>query len=456
MANGLLEILAYVLVISVLVTVHEFGHFWVARRLGFKVLRFSIGFGRPLASRVGRDGVEYVLSAIPLGGYVRLADERDGPVAPEDLPRTFTRRPIPHRIAVLLAGAGANFLFAWLAYSALYLHGVPGIRAIVADIHAGSLADAAGLRSGDEIVAVRGHAVRGVDDAVMETISSVLDNGAIRYDVRRGSDPAVVLVPIPSAQRRGLTEPGELEMRLGFAFVQPIHPAVIGALSETSSAKAAGLQVGDEVLSVDGRAVANFSGLRAQIIARAGQPVTLRIRRAGAERELPVSVAGEPDPSAPGRLIGRLGILPGGQGVWPAGVETVERYGPVEALLAGGRLFWKTVTITGNFVRHMVTGKASSRNVTGPFGIAKVAALSLLAGWPAFLSLLAGISIGLGILNLLPLPLLDGGQVVYQLFEAVTGGSLSDRTQGILQRAGFAILILLTVLAVYNDLSRPG
>jgi len=454
--SGLLALLSYVLVISVLVTVHEFGHFWVARRLGFKVLRFSIGFGRPLAMRVGRDGVEYVLSAIPLGGYVRLADERDAPVAEADRHRAFTRRPIPHRIAVLVAGAGANFVFAWLAYTALYIHGVPGIRALVAEVHADSWAARAGLRPGDEIVAVQGHPVRGVDDTVIDSVASVLDDGILRYDVRRGTDTAHLSIAIPAEQRRALTEPGEIEMRLGFAFVQPRHPAVVGALMENSSARAAGLQSGDEILEVDGQRITDFAALRAAIAPRASMPVTVRIRRQGIEREVPITVASEPDPGAPGRSVGRLGILPGGEGSWPPGVETVERYGPLEASVAGARLFWKTVTVTGTVVRHMVVGEASTRNISGPVGIAKVAAISVLAGWPAFLSLLAGISVGLGILNLLPLPLLDGGQVVYQIFEAMTGGPLSDRTQGILQRVGFAILILLTVLAVYNDLSRPG
>ena len=166
MISALLQVLSYVLVISVLVTVHEFGHFWVARRLGFKVLRFSIGFGRPVVTRIGHDGTEFVLSAIPLGGYVRLADERDGPIAEADLPRTFTRRPVSHRIAVLLAGVAANFLFAWLAYTALYLHGVPGIRAVITSVRADSLAAAAGLRAGDEIISVQGRAVLGIDDTL--------------------------------------------------------------------------------------------------------------------------------------------------------------------------------------------------------------------------------------------------------------------------------------------------
>ncbi len=456
MISGLLQILAYVLVISVLVTVHEFGHFWVARRLGFKVLRFSIGFGRPIVKRLGRDGTEYVLSAIPLGGYVRLADERDGPVAEEDLPRTFTRRPVPHRIAVLLAGAGANFLFAWIAYSALYLHGVPGVRALVTQVHAGSLADRSGLRPGDEISKVGGQAVRGIDDAIMESMSSVLDDGVIRYEVRRDGQAVAVILPVPAEQRRALTEPGEIEVRLGLQFVQPTHPALIGAMTPDSSARAAGLMVGDTVLAVDGQPVTDFAALRERIQPRAGQPITLRIQRADAERDVPVTVMAATDPAAPGQFVGRLGILPGGAGVWPAGVLTIERYGPVEAAAAGARLFWKTIAITGTMVRHMVAGDASSRNISGPVGIAKVAAVSLMAGWASFLSLLAGISIGLGILNLLPLPLLDGGQIVYQLFEGITGGPLPDRTQGILQRVGFAILILLTVLAVYNDLSRPG
>lgn len=456
MIGALLAVLSYVLVISLLVTVHEFGHFWVARRLGFKVLRFSIGFGRTLWSRVGRDGVEYVLSALPLGGYVRLADERDGPVEDKDLPRAFTRRPVPHRIAVLVAGAGANFLFAWLAYTALYVHGVPGIRALVANVQVGSLADRAGLHPRDEIVAVSGRGVHGADEVVVESMAAVLDGDTVDYTVRRGAATAIVRLRVPAQQRRSLTEPGDLEMRLGFGFVQPRFPAVVGAMTDASSARAAGLRVGDEILRFDGVSVPDFAALRAAVSPRGGRPATLTIRRQGRDQDLPVTVAAEPDPAAAGHVIGRLGILPGGDGVWPPGVQTVERYGPLDAAFAGARAFWKTVSLTGTVVHHMVVGDASPRNISGPVGIARVAAVSLLAGWPAFLSLLAGISVGLGILNLLPLPLLDGGQVVIQLVEVFTGSPLSERSQGILQRVGFAILILLTVLAVYNDLSRPG
>ncbi len=456
MISALLQVLSYVLVISVLVTVHEFGHFWVARRLGFKVLRFSIGFGRPVVTRIGHDGTEFVLSAIPLGGYVRLADERDGPIAEADLPRTFTRRPVSHRIAVLLAGVAANFLFAWLAYTALYLHGVPGIRAVITSVRADSLAAAAGLRAGDEIISVQGRAVLGIDDTLMDTVEAVLDDGALRYEVRRGTETVTTQVVIPQAQRRALTEPGALEAGLGVEFVQPSLPPVIGAMAEDSSARAAGLIAGDRILAVDGQSVADFAALRHLIRPRAGEPVTLRIRRGETERDVPVTVAAEVESPTTGRRVGRLGILPQGPGTWPQGVETVERYGPIGAAAAGAKLFYKTVAATGTVVRHMVSGTASSRNISGPVGIAKVAAMSLLAGWPAFLSLLAGISIGLGILNLLPLPLLDGGQVMVQLYEGLTGGPLTDRTQGMLQRVGFAILILLTVLAVYNDLSRPG
>jgi regulator of sigma E protease len=385
-----------------------------------------------------------------------LADERDGPVDEADLPRTFTRRPVPHRIAVLLAGVAANFLFAWLAYTALYLHGVPGIRAVVTSVKADSLAGAAGLKSGDEIVRVQGHAVRGIDDTLMETVEAVLDDGALRYDVLREGQTVSAQVVIPASQRRGLTEPGALEAGLGIEFVQPMLPAVIGAMAEDSSARAAGLLSGDRILSVDGQPVADFAALRSFIRPRAGEPVTLRIRRGDTEREVPVTIGADADPATPGRAVGRLGVLPKGPGTWPVGVETIERYGPIGAAAAGAKLFYKTVAATGTVVRHMVSGTASPRNISGPVGIAKVAAVSLMAGWPAFLSLLAGISIGLGILNLLPLPLLDGGQVVVQLYEGLTGGPLTDRTQGMLQRVGFAILILLTVLAVYNDLSRPG
>jgi regulator of sigma E protease len=452
----LLEVGAYVLVIGILVTVHEFGHFWVARRLGFKVLRFSVGFGRPLWTRVGRDGVEYVLSMIPLGGYVRLLDERDGPVAEIDRTRSFGGRPVWARIAVLVAGAGANFVFAVLVFWGLFLHGVPGIRALVAEVRLDSVAASAGLRVDDEITAVAGRPVAGVDDASIELLSALVGGSSVTLDVRRAGGPAHLSLTVPDDRRRALTEPGALEAGLGFGFVQPKRPVVVGALVSQGPAALAGLLPGDTIETIDGRPVADFSDFRATIGARPGGHAELTVRRGATRFAVDVPVRAETEASSPGHSVGRIGIVPGGAAVWPPGAEIRERYGVGRALIAGVHRTWQSSAVTLQFLLRMVTGDVSLKNVSGPFSIANVAAASALAGFDAFLALLAGISVSLGVFNLLPVPLLDGGQVVYQLVEAVKGGAIPERIQAIGQQVGIAILVLLMGLAVYNDLSRLG
>jgi regulator of sigma E protease len=455
MSFGLIQLASFLVAIGVLIAAHEYGHFWVARRLGFKVLKFSIGFGRAVARRVGRDGVEYVIGAIPLGGYVKLADEREAPVDPADAPRAFNRRPIWQRILVLLAGAGANFLFAILAFWILYMSGVPGLKPVVGEVKVASIAAAAGLKPGDEIVAVGEHEVATREAAVLAMLSDVVDGGHVELTLRRGGGRALATLVVAEDRRRALTEPGAWTDGIGFAFTRPHLPVVIGKVLPGGAAAAAGLRPGDEILAVDDKPVTEFMDFRTAISSRPGDTVALEVRRGVAHLSVAVAVRGERDPNEPGHaLVGRIGIAPGGEAVFPPEMRVLERHGPLGAIRPALEETWSKSALTVKFLWRMLTGDVSLKNVSGPISIAAYAGISALEGVTAFLGFLALISISLGVLNLLPIPILDGGQVLYQLVEAVKGTPLSPRLQALGQQVGIVLLILLMSLAFYNDLAR--
>jgi regulator of sigma E protease len=455
MTSLLIQLAAFLVAIGILIAVHEYGHFWVARRLGFKVLRFSIGFGKPLLRRVGKDGVEYVLAAIPLGGYVKLVDEREGPVAPADLPRAFTRRPVWQRIAVLVAGAGANYLFAVFAFWLVFMQGVPGLKPVVGDVRADSIAAQAGLRAGDEIVRVGDRDVATREATVLAMLGAVVDDGRTDLVVRRAGAERVLDFAVPDAQRRALTEPGAWGAGVGFEFSRPHLPVIVGKVVEGAPAAKAGLQPGDEIVAVNGQRVPDFLDFMAAIRNRPGQTVQLDVRRGASDLRLAVAVRGERDEAAPGRpLIGRIGISPGGRATFPPGMETVERYGPIDAIGPAFAETWDKTALTVKFLWRMATGDVSLKNVSGPISIATYAGVTAVEGFTAFLGFLALISISLAVLNLLPIPILDGGQVVYQLAEAVKGKPLSERAQAFGQQLGIVFLLLLMTLAFYNDIAR--
>ena len=275
---GLLStLLAFVVAISLLVAVHEYGHFAVGRALGFKVLRFSIGFGKPLWRRVGRDGTEYVLAGIPLGGYVKFADEREGPVDDAVLSQAFNRRPVWARIAVLIAGPAANFVFAIAAFWVLFQIGIPGLRPVVGDVTADSLAARAGLRSGDEIVAIGERPVATEESVVQGLMGELSGDGHVALRVRNGTQTRELVIDVPESQRRAMTEPGMLSSGMGFEFSRPNSPpAIIGKVSAGSPAEAAGLKAGDLLTAVDGVAVADFRAFQEQVMHRPGARVTRR------------------------------------------------------------------------------------------------------------------------------------------------------------------------------------
>jgi regulator of sigma E protease len=446
-------IAAFLVAIGILVAVHEFGHYWVAKKLGFKVLRFSIGFGKPLLMRVGRDAdrTEYCVAAIPLGGYVKLLDEREGDVAPEELHRSFTRRPVWHRIAVLLAGPAMNLIFAAVLYAVLAMVGSQVVKPVVGQVRLDSPAAVAGLQRGDEIVRVGDRSVGDVEDLQIALIRRFSGDGLVPLTVKRaGSEKSVVLRV--TEDRIALTEPGRLMPGLGFELATWSANTVIQDAPPDSAGGRAGLRPGDRILSVDGQPVVNMMDFQSMVSSAPGREISIEVERGGSRLRIVAAVARVTEQ---GRAIGRLGVmLAEGTRVWPPGLLAMRRSGPVDAVALGVVKTWDMSSLTVQMLWRIVTGQVSAKNISGPISIAEFAGISAYLGLTAFISFLAIISVSLGVLNLMPVPLLDGGQIVYQLVEAVKGSPLSERAQNFGQQVGIALLVVLMSLAFYNDISR--
>jgi len=444
-------VLAFLVAIGVLVAVHEYGHFWMARRLGIRVLRFSIGFGRPLWSRHGKDGTEYAIAAIPLGGYVKMLDEREGPIDPAIVSEAYNRKPVWARILVLLAGPFANFLFAVAAYWVLFVAGVPALKPVVGDVAAESVAARAGLLAGDEIVGVGSRDTGTREGAVLAILEELMKGPAIELRLR-GSDGDARRVELRlDGERRALTEPGALLPGIGFEFWYPDVPARVGKVLTGSPAERAGLREGDEIVAVDGEAVDDFAGLVARVQPRPGARLELSVIRGDETLAVPVDVESQREGE---RLVGRIGLQPAPPGELPEGMRTLERYGPLAALARATDKTWNMSALTVRMLWNVATGDVSVKNLSGPINIAEYAGFSARQGILAFLSFLAIVSVSLFVLNLLPIPILDGGQIVYQLAELAKGSPLSDRAQAVGQQVGLLLLLLLMSFAFYNDLSR--
>lgn len=498
MVDFALSIIAFIVAIGVLVSVHEYGHFIVARKLGFKVLRFSVGFGKPLWRWQGGppDHVEYWLSSIPLGGYVKLLDEREGPVDEAEQHRAFNRRPIPHRIAVLAAGPGFNFLFAIFAYWVMFVSGVPALKPIVGAVSEGSIAAVAGLRADDEIRAVGGRSTVTWEQAVVAILDEMLADGRIELDVSdaAGNERYVELDVRDRVSE--LTEPEALFSGLGIR-PGPTMPPDIERVDPDSPAEQAGLMAGDRVLSVDGEPIESWQVWLETIRARPGETVELLVLRENREVELAMRIGGVAEDGArvgqvvarspsslPDDVVERIpddgsygvvelamrigeveenGERVGRIGAWRPSqlpddvlerIRSEERYGVAEGLYRGAAKTWEMTALTLRMLARMVIGDVSLRNVSGPISIAAYAGDSAEAGFTAFLGFLSIVSISLGIMNLLPIPLLDGGQIVYQLAEWLKGSPLSERAMLLGQQLGIVFLIVLMSFVFYNDISR--
>jgi regulator of sigma E protease len=445
----------FVVAVSLLVTVHEFGHYWVARRLGFKVLRFSVGFGRPLISRIaGPDRTEYVLAAIPLGGYVKMLDEREGPVPTADLGRSFTRKPPWQRIAVLLAGPAFNIAFAILVlWGMFWVSGITEFKPVVGDVLQDSIAARGGLRSGDEILSINGAPVVGQRDVMFDLLDAVSSRGLASLAVR-GKDGATrsANLNVPDREERvHLTEPAALLRGLGFEFWLPALPAILGPVSADGPAARAGLKTGDQITAIDGKPVSDFRDIVARVSAHPGETLTFRYLRDGAENTVRIPVATDKDGN---RVVGRIRVQqPPGKKL-PDDMVMQIQLSPAGALSRATQEAWSMTALQGRLFWRMVLGQFSMKNLNGPLSIAEYAGESAEAGVASFLGFLVLISLSLGFLNLLPIPILDGGQIVFQLVEWLKGSPLSERAQAFGQQVGIALLILLMGVALFNDIAR--
>ncbi len=438
----------FVVAISVLVAFHEFGHYWVARRCGVRVLRFSIGFGRPLWRRVSRDGVEWVISALPLGGYVKMLDEREQEVGPAERHLAFNNASVWRRMAIVAAGPGFNFGLAVLLYWAVLVIGVEGMRPVLAAPAVQSVAAQAGLKGNEEVLAVDGDAVATWTDLRGKLIDHALDRGQI-----------VLAWRTPDGDRREATldlsavrvDPEFLFDDIGLAPLQPRLPPVLAEVLAGEPAAAAGFRSGDELLSVNGTPIEHWEQWVQWVRAHPGEVAQVDVRRGAQTLGLSVIIGRSQDGA---RTIGRFGgAVANPEHLWQD-LRAVSRLGVFEAVPEALAQTWRMSWMTLRMLGRMVTGDVSVRNVSGPIQIAQVAGYSAQVGVVSFLSFMAIVSVSLGVLNLLPVPVLDGGHLLYYAIEALKGSPVSERAQEAGQRLGLTLLALLMGLAFYNDIVR--
>ncbi len=440
----IINAVAFLIVIGILVTVHEFGHFWVARRCGVGVERFSIGFGRVVLRRFGRDGVEYALSAIPLGGYVKMVDEREGSVPEDQLHRAFNRKPLWQRNAVIVAGPAFNFIFAILVFWGLFLLGDTVMRPVLDDVPPQTPAAEAGFQSGDEIRRVGSKEVSGWSEVMREVLAQGAGNASLPVTVRtaEGSERTRQL-DVAAIGPAGQQE--DPMQALGWRPQRPPLPAAIRQVLPDTPAARAGLEAGDRLEAIGGQSIDQWQGLVDGIEAHRGQSMRITLVRDGERRQLAVAVPDE----------GKIGVAPAAPE--PDDLAPYQRrieYGPIAALGRGLTETWDYLRLTVTIAAKIVTGDASTRNISGPVSIAEYAGTSATYGIKPFLNLLGTISISLGLINLFPVPVLDGGHLLFNTCEWVMGRPLSEHAQSVGTQIGLALIVMLMALALYNDLLR--
>ena len=448
--TALYMIIGTLVALGVLVTFHEFGHFWVARRCGVKVLRFSVGFGTPLVRWHDRHGTEFVVAAIPLGGYVKMLDEREGEVPPALLGQSFNRKPVGQRIAIVAAGPIANFLLAILFFWVVALLGTQQVRPVIGAVESGSLAASAGLVAGQEVVSIDGKPTNGWSAVNLQLVRRLGETGTLRVGVR---DEGATLERQHEINLdhwlKGVDEPDPIQS-LGLRPWRPAIPPVLAEIDPKGPAAAAGLKTGDTLLALDGVALADWQQVVDSVRARPEAKVQLRVERDGAQLEVPVTLARRGEGQASGGYLGA-----GVKGVeWPAEMLREVSFGPLEAVGESLSRTWSMSVLTLESLKKMLFGELSVKNLSGPITIAKVAGASAQSGVGDFLNFLAYLSISLGVLNLLPIPVLDGGHLLFYLIERARGRPLSDRVQGWGVQIGISLVIGVMLLALINDLGR--
>ena len=444
-------IVAFIVALGLLIVVHEYGHYLIARLCNVKVLRFSVGFGRPLfTKKIGPDQTEWVVAAIPFGGYVKMLDEREGEVDPREAHRAFNRQSVWQRFAIVIAGPLANFLFAIGAYAGLFMYGLPEARPVLGTPPEATVAAAAGLRAGDTVRAVEGEPITTWQELRWRVLQSALQRSPLRLDVvnERGHLNSVTLdlrsFPADDVEADALE-------RIGLRLYRPPLDPVIGQLVRAGAAERAGLQPGDRIVLADGKPVESWDALVAAVQARPDMPLPLKIERGGVSQTIEVVPAAV---NAGGKRIGRIGAAPQLPASHADKMLIRVQHGVLESL-------WKAIVKTGDIavfslkmLGKMLLGEVSWKHLSGPVTIADFAGQSAAMGWVSYLTFLALISISLGVLNLLPIPLLDGGHLMYYAIEIVKGKPVSERVMELGQRVGLALLLVMMAFAFYNDLNR--
>ena len=451
MSSFLFYLAAFALVIGILVFVHESGHFLVARWAGVKVLRFSISFGRPLFSwKAGRDRTEWAIGAFPLGGYVKMLDEREGEVAAAELHRSFNRQSVWRRIAIVAAGPGANFLLAVLVYWVLFWHGTEELKPVLGPPVAESPAAAAGIVNGEEVLKVGPVVVQTWQEMRWALLKQAMEQSSVDLEVINSQrEISIRRLDVKSASADGWE--GDALDKLGISFFRPQIPPVLGAISADSPAKAAGLRNGDRILSIDGQPLDNWLDFVTIVRASAGQKLLLGLERKGERLSIEITPMERQDRQ---RSFGQIGASVENPGAARNDLMTLVRYAPMAAFVKAIDETGDKALFTLTSIYRMITGDISWRNISGPITIADYAGQSARLGANYYLQFMALVSISLAVLNLLPIPILDGGHLLYYLVEIVMRRPLTERNMEIGQQIGLALMLTLMAFAFYNDINR--
>ncbi|WP_432471912.1 RIP metalloprotease RseP [Amphritea sp. HPY] len=444
-------VLALVVTLGILVTIHEYGHFWVARRCGVKVLRFSVGFGKPLLSWRDKSGTEYVIALIPLGGYVSMLDEREGDVPDEQLSQAFNRKPVLQRIAVVAAGPLVNLAFAVFVYWAMFVVGVEKVVPLIDAVVEQSVAEQAGVLPGGELVSIGGRSTESWDEVNLALAAFVGEDREVVVEVRYPATPALKRFTLDLTGWQVDLENESPLMAVGIEPFRPSIPAVLGELVAGGQAELAGLRQGDRVTHIDDVELKDWDELVEKVQSSPQQSLMFAVENNGVARNvavIPAEIVADD-----GRRIGVVGaaVVPV---AWPSEMLRTVRYGVLESVPQAFTKTWQMISLTLDSIWKMLEGILSVKNLSGPITIAKVAGASAASGIEAFAGFLAYLSISLGILNLLPIPMLDGGHLLYYSVELFRGRPVSEKIQMFGLRIGMTLLFMLMGVAIFNDLMR--